>query len=197
MNKSLFKKVVASAMAFGLVATAFSTTSFAAADTGTNITGTTNVVGGTVGFQTIPVELDGTQTSGTANWTISDVTDARGTGAGWEISLTLTQFKEYDTDTQAYVTGGKVLANNSLKVSTPTVVSQVDSTSSSVGTITAVAADTPLDTGSSIVLLDAAKDGGMGTFSFSALGVTLTVPANTYAKTYKTDATVTLTQAPL
>jgi hypothetical protein len=36
----------------------------------------------------------------------------------------------------------------------------------------------------------------MGSYTIGNLGVELTIPANAYAKTYKTDATVSLNTAP-
>ncbi len=58
------------------------------------------------------------------------------------------------------------------------------------------AATTALDTGSAVKLSSAAAAGGMGSYSFSNMTATLTVPANVYAKVYKTDATVSLVTGP-
>jgi len=194
MNKSLFKKVVATAMAFGLVATAFGTTSFAAEST-TTVTGG-SLSGGGVTFSPLSATLNGSQVTTSANWAIANVIDARGTGAGWNVSLELEQFKEFDKDTGLYVDGGKVLATSSLKVKTAPVVGQEDTTSSLADTITPVKVGQALDGAGSVKLLSAAQNGGMGSFNVTDLGVELTIPANAYAKTYKTVATVTLNEAP-
>lgn len=193
MKKSLFTKVLAFTAAFGLAATAFSTHSFA--NTTSSVSGG-SLTGGGVTFAPLSATLDGSQVTTSANWTIGDVSDARGTGAGWNVSMTLAQFQEYDTVNSTYVTGGKTLATNSLKVTTVPTIAKIDSTSSETTTITPVASNTALDTGSTVKLLSASLNGGMGSYSFGNLGVTLTIPANAYAKTYKTEATVSLNTTP-
>lgn len=193
MNKLLFKKVVVTAMAFGIAATAFSTQSFAS--TTSTVSGG-SLSGGGVTFAALTATLTGSQITTSANWAIGDVTDARGTGAGWNVSMTLQQFKEFDTLNNAYVTNGKTLNTGSLKVTSAPTITKIDATSSETTTITPVAESTELDTGSAVKLLSAKVDGGMGSYSFGNLGVTLTLPANAYAKTYKTTATVTLNEAP-
>jgi hypothetical protein len=192
MKKSLFTKVMAFSAAFAIAATAFSTQSFAAT-TSTVDSGTLS--GGAITFSGLPAKLNGALVTSSANWAIGDISDARGTGAGWNLTLTLTQFKEVD-GTGAYVLGGKALATNSLKVTTVPTIAKKDTTSSETTTITPVALDTALDTGSSVKLLSAALDGGMGSYTLGNLGVTLSIPANSYAKSYKTDSTVTLNTAP-
>lgn len=193
MKKSLFKKVVVTAMAFGIAATAFSTQSFASTES--TVSGG-SLTGGGVGFAPLSATLDGSQITTTSNWSIGDITDARGTGEGWNVSMSLAQFKEYDTVNNTYVTGGKTLATSSLIVSTVPTIAKIDSTSSETTTITPVTSGTALDTGSAVKLITASLDGGMGSYSFGNLGVTLTIPANAYAKTYKTTATVSLNKAP-
>ncbi|MGO4886174.1 WxL domain-containing protein [Anaerobacillus sp. MEB173] len=193
MKKTLFKKVIATTMAFGIAATAFSTQSFAS--TTSTVTGG-DLTGGGVTFAPLSATLNGTQITTSADWTIADITDARGTGSGWNVSMTLAQFKEFDTVDNVYVTNGKALATNTLKVKTVPTIAQKDTTSSETSTITPVSLDTALDTGSTVKLLSAQIDGGMGSFSFGNLGVELTIPANAYAKTYKTEATVSLNTAP-
>ncbi|MFD1739608.1 WxL domain-containing protein [Bacillus salitolerans] len=192
MKKSLFKKFIVTTMAFGIVATAFSTHSFAS--TTSTVQGGT-LSGGSMTFTGLPATLNGTLVKSTANWAIGDITDARGTGEGWNLSLTLTQFKEVDGN-GAYVIGGKSLATNSLKVVGVPTINKKDSTSSDITTITPVASGTALDNGSTVKVLSASLNGGMGSYTIGNLGVELTIPANAYAKTYKTDATVTINTAP-
>ena len=188
-------------VSLGLGATALLTlgmslSAFAAADTGATITGGT-LSGGVLGFASFgAITLNGQQQTSTAAFTLTNVSDATGTGAGWNVSLTLTPLAEYNTTTLAYVTGGKVLTGSSIKVTTAPVVSLVDSTSSAASTITPVAATTALDTNSAVKLLSAAANGGMGSYAFSNMTSTLTVPANAYANTYKSDATVSLNATP-
>lgn len=150
--------------------------------------------GGAVAFADFPgVALNGTQQAATVSWPIAGITDDRGTGAGWNLSLTLSQLREY-SGTQ-YVVGGKSLASSSVRVTGGPTVSLVGQ-GSSADTVTPVAAGTALDTGSPVKLLSAAANGGMGTYSFGDLATTVTIPARAHAKTYKADATVSLNSGP-
>jgi hypothetical protein len=144
------------------------------------------------------ITLNGTRQTTTATWSIANITDARGTGNGWNLSLTLTPLQQYDTSTGAYVTGGKTLPTSSVTVAVAPTVSQVDpsSGSSAPDTITPVGAGTALDTGSAVKLLSASLDGGMGEFSFGSMTVSLATGASTYAGAYKTTATLSLDDAP-
>lgn len=195
MKKNSFvSKALTITAAFGIAATAFSTQSFAASST-TAITGG-SLSGGEIYFTNFDVTLDGSRQIATTAWSIDDIIDARGTGTGWNLSLNLSQFKEFNTVDGAYVTDGKSLANSSLEVTAAPTVSQIDNTSSLPDTVTPVTVGTALDTELSIKLLSASEGGGMGSFSVSDMGLTLTIPANAYATTYKSEATVTLNTAP-
>ncbi|MDB5058288.1 MAG: hypothetical protein JWO59_1760 [Chloroflexi bacterium] len=153
--------------------------------------------GGAITFSNFGgVTLNATRQTTTATWSIANISDARGTGTGWHLSLTLAQLAEYNTGTTSYVAGGKKLPTSSVTVFTAPTVSLVDLSSSATNTITPVSAGTALDTGSPVKLLSAAIGGGMGTYSFGAMTVSLSDPATTYARTYETDATVTLEDAP-
>jgi len=170
-------------------------TSFAAGDTGLTITGGTLSASGSMIFSNFSaVTLNGSQRTTTATWSLPNVTDARGTGAGWKYTPSLTPFAEYAAG--AYVASGKTLAASSLQVTTAPVVAQVDTSSSPANTVASVPASTALDTGSAVTLLSAAVDGGMGSYSASAMTAQLTIPASAYAKSYKTDATISLDTTP-
>lgn len=169
---------------------------FASGETGVTVSGGT-LSGGAMTFANFTgVTLNGTQQTTTASWSIADISDARGSGAGWNQSLTLAQLKEYDTTAGSYVLNGKALATSSVKATTAPTITAKDSTSSPTSTITPIALNAGLDTGSAVKLLSAAVDGGMGSYTFGSLGATLTIPANAYAKTYKTDATISLNTGP-
>lgn len=194
-TQSLTKKkamvLLVMVMTFILVATTAFATSLGAEVT----ISSGNLVIGDVTFSNLPaVILDGNVKTADTTWSIGDMTDARGTGAGWYTSIQLDQFKQWDGSD--YTTDGYTLPLSSLKVITPPVVSKLDETSSDVTTITAVAENSALDTGEAIPLLTAAANGGMGSYSVAAMGVSLTVPANAYACTYKTNATVSKTVGP-
>ncbi|MCU9612576.1 WxL domain-containing protein [Caldibacillus lycopersici] len=197
MKKTIFSKAVAFTAAFGLVATAFSAQSFAAETTGestTTITGG-SLTGGDIQFNTITGTLDGTRTTGEANWNISKIVNARGTGASWSLQLTLSQFQEVDSS-GAVVSDGYIFNENSLKVKTSPVITQFDDSSSNPSDISTVATGVALDTGSPVQIISAGENEGMGSFEVSDLGVELSIPANAYARTYKATATVTLNETP-
>ncbi len=179
-----------------IIAAGAAVPAFAATETGVAVSGNT-LSGGAVTYADFaPITLNGTQQTSTAAWSTANIVDSRGTGAGWNLSLTLTQLSEYDTVGSAYVVSGKTLATSSAKVTTAPVVSLVDLTSDAANTITPVVANTALDTGASVKLLSAALNGGKGSYSFSDMTSTLTVPANAFAATYKADGTVSLNSAP-
>jgi hypothetical protein len=184
-------------ISLGLVATlglSAAGPAFAVADTGVTVTAGSLTGGGLTFSNFSSVQLDGTAKTTTATWSIANITDARGSGAGWKDSLTLTQLAEHNGT--IYVFSGHTIPTSSIKVTTAPVVSQADLTSSPAITVTPVANDTALDTGSAVKLLSASLLGGMGSYSFSNMTSTLTVRANTYAATYKSDATVSLTSGP-
>ncbi len=173
---------------------------FASGPTSVAISGTPVAGGALTPSNFSSIALDGiNQKTATATWSIGNVTDASGTGNGWNVSLSMTRLAQYDSTLNAgaggYTTGGHLLGTSSIQVTTPPVVTLVGS-GSAAGTVAPVAANTPLDTGSAVKLLSAAINGGMGSYSFSALTATLTVPAATYAATYRSDATVSLTSTP-
>ncbi len=157
------------------------------------ITGATQSGGGlTYGLFT-GVTLNGTAQTSTGTFTFQNIIDPRGTGAGWNISMTLTPFSEWST---TYVGGGKAFATSSLQVTTASVVSWVDVTSSPTSTVTPAPVTTVLDAGAPVKLVSAAVGGGMGSYSLSMMTATLNVPANAYARQYKSDATVTTNAVP-
>ena len=147
------------------------------------------------------VTLDGTVNSSTATMTAFDVTDARGTGAGWNVTIGASEFAEWDSTLNAgaggYVASGKKLGTSRVSMATATVA-KLDDTSSTPPTMTA--GPYTLDAGSAVKIASAAADGtGMGSYTITPggnNGVSLTVDADSYAKTYRSDVTVTLATGP-
>lgn len=190
-------KLVGATLAISALAVgSFAPAAHAAADatdvtvTAANLTLGTIAVGNFTG-----VTLDGTVNTSTATMTAFDVNDSRGTGAGWNVTIGATEFKEWDGT--AYVTTGKTIGASRVSMATATVA-KADATSSTAPTMTAGAYT--LDAGSAVKIASAAADGsGMGSYTITpggTNGVTLTVDADTYAKTYRSDVTVTLATGP-
>jgi len=194
LSKNFSRKFVSVMVASATVLALMATPAFAAANTEVSITGG-DLTGGVITY--VPfgtVALDGTAKTLTAVWKISDVVDARGTGAGWDLKLTLTPLKEY-VDT-AYKTDGRTFASSSIKVTAVPDVSMVDASSSDSADIVVIPINTAFDTVTGASLLTAAKDTGMGSYAVSDFSVELSIPASAYVATYKTDATVTIVVAP-
>ena len=164
--------------------------------TASNLTLGTIAVGDFAG-----VTLNGTARSTTATMSAFDVNDSRGTGAGWNVTIGATEFKEWDSTLNAgaggYVVSGKTIGTSRTSMATATVA-KADATSSTAPTMTAGAYT--LDAGSAVKIASAAADGtGMGSYTITpggTNGVTLTVDADTYAKAYRSDVTVTLATGP-
>jgi hypothetical protein len=163
------------------------------------------VTGGSLGITVDPtvgnfagVTLDGTAKSTTASFDGFEVNDARGTGAGWNVTVQATQFAEWDSTLNAgaggYVTSGKTLALNSLSLAAPTVAA--DGTTSAAPSITAGPYN--VDAGSAVKIASAAVDAGMGKYDFTqaATPLTLSIPSSAYAKTYRSTVTVSTVTGP-
>jgi len=164
----------------------------------TNVT----VTGGSLAITTAPtagdfpgVTLDGTAKTTTATFDNFQVNDSRGTGAGWNVTVQATQFAEWDSTLGVYTVGGKTLPTGSLSLANATVASP-DTTSPDP---TMTAGPYTIDAGSAIKIASAAVDTGMGKYDISfAAGddLTLSIPASAYAKSYRSDVTLTLASTP-
>lgn len=162
------------------------------------------VSGGTLSIPTAPtvanfgsVSLDGTAKTTTAAMDPFSVTDARGTGAGWNVTVAATQFKQYDSGTSAYVTNGRTLALNSLSLPAPTVAANGTTSPSPSITAGPYSIDASSTGSTSVKIASAAVNSGMGTYDFTQGGsLTLSVPASAYAATYRSEVTVSATTGP-
>lgn len=154
------------------------------------------------------VTLDGSAKTTYASFADFDVTDARGTGAGWNVTVQATQFQEWDSSANGgaggYVGGGRTLPQNSLQMAALTA-SKNDATSSAVPSITG--GPYTIDAASAVKVATAAAGGsGMGSYRFTqgdldsgtagAQALKLSIPANAYAKVYRSEATVSVVSGP-
>ncbi len=139
-----------------------------------------------------PVTLSGSATTAMTTMNPFTVTDASGTGAGWNVTVQATQFKEYVGGT--YVSGGKTLALSSLSMAAPTVAA--NGTSSAAPAMTS--GPYVIDSGSAVKIASAAVGNGMGAYDFTpgANGLTLSIPANAYATSYRSEITVSAISGP-
>jgi hypothetical protein len=137
------------------------------------------------------VTLDGTAKTTTATMDGFNVNDARATGAGWNVTVQATQLAEHNGT--AYVASGKTLAANSLSMPAPTVAA--NGTTSAAPSMTG--GPYTIDAASAVKIASAATDAGMGSYDFTQGGsLTLSVPTSTYARTYRSDVTVSVVSGP-
>jgi hypothetical protein len=186
-------RLTLSTVAASTVFAAAQTPAFAVDDSNVVVTGgSLSITAPAVGDLT-GVTLDGTAKTTTATLAAFSATDARGSGAGWNITVQATQFAEHNGTT--YVASGKTLPTSSLSMPAPTVAKS-DGTSSAVPSITA--GPYAIDAASAVKIASAAADGtGMGSYSFTQGGsLSLSVPASAYAKTYRSDVTVSVVTGP-
>lgn len=113
------------------------------------------------------------------------ITDARGTGQGWVVKASMTEFKSED----------KTLKGAELFIPSGTVVTTgIDETASPETFAVTL-------NGSPIKVMNAKKDKGLGTwtnlFEGNGENVSLTVPSGNHVGQYKADITWTLEDAPV
>ena len=146
------------------------------------------------------VTLNGKQQTATASFHFADIDDARGNWAGWDLELQLSQLTEWDS-TSGYATpsAATTIPVDSIVVATPPSVTKDGNCDTCDATeVHPVLPGTFLDGASPAKILDALADPGTaGLFHVSGdMTATLTIPADTRAATYKSDATVTLATSP-
>ncbi len=141
--------------------------------------------------------LDGTAKPVTATMADLTITDSRGNGFGWNVTIQAGQFAEWDATANGgaggYVSGGKTLALNSLQLPTPAVTA--DGTDSPPPSV--MAGPHRIDTTAAVKIVSAAEGTGMGKYIMSVTEpLELTLPANAYAGSYRSDVTVSIVSGP-
>lgn len=189
------RKVMTAVMVAALVGLV--TASGASAADDTNVT----VIGGSLSVTNMTVAdfanvtLDGTARTTTASASDFTVTDARGTGAGWNVTVSGTQFCKLDTlGVACDLVTPRNLPTSSLSVPQLSVA-KADATSSAVPSLTG---GPYLVDGLSVKVASSAANGtGMGSYDFSQGGNwNLTVPASAYAGSYRSTVTVSVASGP-
>ena len=136
------------------------------------------------------VVLDGAAQTAHTSLQPFSVTDARGSGQGWTLSLQATPFREWDGT--AYVPDGKTLPPGSLTLAGVSVTAAA--TDSDAPTV--VAGPYPLD-GPAVTVAAAAAGAGMGTFTFEPTGeLAVAVPAHAYARAYRSELSISVASGP-
>jgi len=186
---SIFNKLVTGTAVLALSITVFASNSMAA-ETGVNaqITGTDLTLSVIEATAFDAVTLDGTIQTGTGALINSfNVTDARGTGAGWDVAVSSTQFTNPATTT--------VLSAGSLTLGAPNVTE--GDGSSAASDIVSEGGNIDNDAATPVTILSAGTDEGMGSFTVDSIPMTLTLlPKEVYAGTYTSTVTVAFTAGP-
>lgn len=131
------------------------------------------------GNQTLsPVTLDGTLKTSAGSLGLLDIVDARGTGAGWNVVVSSTNFAD----------STKTIDASGFKVPSAPAVTTVAGNSAPTSFSGAL-------NGGGSKLLSAAADAGMGEYQATP-GLGLSVPAATYAGNYTATVTETVTSGP-
>lgn len=141
----------------------------------------------TVGSFTAVV-LEGKTQSTFADINAFNITDPTGTGAGWNVVMSATQF--IDTET------GKTLPLGSLSVVTPSLT-EADIGSSPAEEITK--REGVIDNGTGVSILSAGAGAGMGTYTASFTPDSLKLhllPKDVYSGTYTSTISVTINSGP-
>jgi hypothetical protein len=132
------------------------------------------------------VQLSGAATQATATMTNVRVTDPRGTGKGWHVTIQASQFTDQATL--------KTLPLGSLYMAAPRVA-QHDWTSSAPPAVQD--GSYFIDHGSAVQIASAAAGDGMGSFDFTpGGGLTLCVGADARPGTYVSTLTVSVVSGP-
>jgi hypothetical protein len=167
-------------------------------DTNVAVTGDSLTLGAIATSDFGGITLNGAAQSSTATMDAFSVTDSRGTGVGWNVTVSASSFKEYADG--AYVTSGKTLGTSRFTMA-EAAAAKIDATSSGLPTMTAgtytLDADANTDgTSEAVKIASAATGDGMGSYTITPGQLGLSVPASVYAKTYRSDVTVTLSTGP-
>lgn len=157
------------------------------------VTGTTAITGGTLAMAAtdapaLTATLNGTDQTVTDTFVV-DAKDNTGTGAGWKLQITSTQFS----------TGGATPKTLSTTAASITAASSVcDAGTCTLPTngisypLTVPAAATAP---AAVSFYNAALNTGMGDFTVTPT-IAVAVPANTYAGNYSSTVTITIASAP-
>lgn len=133
---------------------------------------------------TVPAnKLDGYKQTAKINAGTLGLVDARGTGTGYRLDVS-----------SPVLSGDEPYAAGQLAIAPVGQVAKADPTSGDTPTA-ATEGNEIIDNGSAATLLKADGGKGMGSYNANLQDLIVTIPANTYAGTYKTTLTYNLTTA--
>jgi len=138
-----------------------------------------------------PVTMDGTPKTTAAVMAPFAVVDATGTGTGYKVTIQASQFAEVDGN-GSYVPSGKVLPHDSLSMAQATVTPNGTTSPPPV----VAAGPYVIDGAGAVTLLAATSGAGMGRSVVTPGGLTLSVPGDAFARTFRSDVTLSLVSGP-
>lgn len=162
-------------------------------------TGTVTITGGTLSVAAADVTLSGVTLDGTDKTSTSasgdnswSATDARGTGAGWNLTIAATDFSDGDTTPKII---DIAQADSEFKIQL--LDANVTVTAGNTKPVSQVTTLSPIPDTGSLKILSAAGDTGMGAYAI-APNFELEIPAETYVGlgTYTSTITVTAVTGP-
>lgn len=140
---------------------------------------------------TVSVTLNGTDQAPTSTMDIS-VVDDRGTGAGWNLTITSTQFS----------TGGalpQTLSTSAARITAVAATTSCTASATCVAPTNNVAYPVTVPAGAvapaAVKFYNAALNTGLGTFTISPT-IRIAIPANTYAGSYTSTITLNIVSGP-
>ncbi len=137
------------------------------------------------------VQMSGVAQQTTAMLDPFTVTDSRGTGAGWRLTVQASRFWEWDGG--AFVPDGHSLPIGSLHF--PGLAAEAVGTVSGMPAVSSY--DGYVDGTGTLVLASSATGEGMGTYQFSATdAMSLSIPSAAYAGTYRAVLTMSVISGP-
>jgi hypothetical protein len=159
-----------------------------------SVTSTGTVAGGTLSLTAAGAPTFGATLNGddkTPTYTIPfTLNDARGTGVGWNTTITSTQFKDTDTSKTLAADASSITGVVAAAADAGGTVTPVDNTiATGVGIPADVTAPDP------VKFFNADVDSGMGKFTVTPT-VRVSVPANSYAGTYTSTVTLASVSGP-
>lgn len=142
-------------------------------------------------------QLTGVQQTAYANMAGFTVTDGRGSGAGWKLTIAASQFT--DSSSHKFPEGSLSVKSPSITCNGTVAAGDCSNSSITPAFSTATGIDSAL--GTEVTVADATADSGLGKYnvslgSFGTGNMKLIIPGNAYANAYSSTVTITLYDAP-